>query len=708
MDQHGQFQLIEMIDNCIEYCLEETLQGHNITAFWSVYRVRHRDEQRSYRYEWKITVRRLRNSQRNESKRNTERNTNIRSFIVRDQDYPNLFENSTKRTEAKMEKRIFNTLYDKSEHPFRLDYRSHPSSYDRGLENLNTGEYYAKGSAPVIKYQVNSPQDAPITTENANNLHHHYYLNKAEVPIFKTSHFEKVSAFPGHYNAIRFPSNGAPPNHVSVPRLHNQVDSYGELLPTTSQAPFHFPEEVKLHEPIRPTTYRGHYDDNRETILEREPKQNHFESHHSHNHNQLLTFPARQANAYPIPSITTTPNAYAIHLNTLPTTPSIPSLYGKQFSNPNGLHPAHAHEHSNQYWFGQHPEHNSYNFVGSYPFQEHTYSELDPIYHGQSVLSTPSDVPSSSVPEINNNIHDNDNRFVSQLPLQNVDDNGAYNVPTEVHQTTSTNTDASFTTPFNAVTTIRADIIESEDSSNPFPDSINAQLPPPDSGADLRVPYIEMDKSSSSSQAHHRKRKEKFRVSIKDDDDDEDDDEDDDDDDSLTIEKQRFEKFVNKTTIKSSHGRYKNQRSPSPTEKPSWMPKRPRLRGSDKYKTNSELTHDSEKKSHYSNRRKLTLRRTTTTTAAPTTTVTQEFSNEGEPVSTTVASLLEEEPRTSQSVKKSVSVHIAEKVTVMPKKAAKVVINSKSGEIKKPRRVAKIKKVEKSVIENTTKHNQDQ
>ena len=164
---------------------------------------------------------------------------------------------------------------------------------------------------------------------------------------------------------------------------------------------------------------------------------------------------------------------------------------------------------------------------------------------------------------------------------------------------------------------------------------------------------------------------------------------------------------MNKTTKKSSYGRYKTQRSPSSTEKPSWAPKRPRLRGSDKYKTNSELAHNSEKKSHYANRRKITLRKTTTTTAAPTT-VTQEFGNDSEAVSTTVASLLEDEPRTSQSVKKSVSVHIAEKVTVMPKKAAKVVINSKSGEIKKPRRVAKIKKVEKGVVENTTKHNLDQ
>lgn len=701
-DQNGYFQLVEMIDNCIEYCLEETLEGHNITAFWSVYRVRHRDVQRSYRYEWKITIRRLRNSLRYEGKRNTEHNTNVRSFLIRDQDYPQYFENSTKKKEIKMEKRIFNTLYDKSEHPFNLDYRTQPSQYVRDVENLNIGEYYAKGSAPIIRYQVRNPQEAPLTAENANHLHHHYYLNKDEVPIFKTSHFEKVSAFPGHYNALNFPNNVVQPSQVSVPRVRNQLDSYSELLQTTSQAPFHFPEEIKLQETIRPTTYRGHYDDNRESILEGEVKKNNFEHHH--NRNQLITFPARHANVLPISSITTTPSSYAIHLSTSPPTSSIPLLYDKQFSNPNSFHSPDTQGHANQYWYGQHPHHNSYHFVGSYPYHEHTYSELDPIYHGQSVLSTPSDVPPSNIPEINSEIHNGDDRFVSQLPLQNVGDDSSYDIPTEVHQTTSTNTDATFTTPYNAVTTIRADIIQSDDNNNPFPDSINAQLPPPDSGADLRVPYVETDKSSSGAQSHHKKKKEKYRVTIHDINDEDDDHNDDNED--VTIEKQRIEKLVDRTTKKSLQSRYKNRRSSSSTEKPSWAPKRPRLRGSDKYKTNSELVlKNSQKKSTYSNRRKITLRKATTTTEP--TTITQEFSNESEAVSTTVASLLDDEPRTSQSVQKSVSVHIAEKVTVIPKKAAKLVINSKKGEIKKPRRVAKIKKVQKSV-EDSTEHTLEQ
>lgn len=692
MDQNGLFELVEMIDNCIEYCLEESLEGHNITAFWSVYKVRHRDEQRGYRYEWKITVRRLRNSLQYESKRNT----NVRSFLIRDQDYPRFFENPTKKNGIKMEKRIFNTLYDKSEHPFHLDYHSHPSLYDNGVDSLNTGEYYAKSSAPIIRYQVRNQQE--LTAENVNHLHHHYYLNKDEVPIFKTSHFEKVSAFPGQYNALGVSNIAVPLSQVTVPRVHSQIDSYGEQLQTTSQAPFHFPDEITFKEPIRPTTYRGRYDDNRESILEHEAKRNNFEHQH-HNHDKLITFPARHANALPISSIATTPNSYAINLSTSPPTSTIASLYDKQFSNPNGLHPPHIQNQGNQYWFGSYPH--NYNFIGNYPYKEHTYSELDPIYHGQSLLSTSSDIPSSIIPEIHSENHEIDDRFVSQLPLQNVEDENSYDFPTEAHQTTSTNTDASFTTPFNGITTTRADIIQSNDNNNPFPDSINAQLPPPDSGADIRVPYVETDKSSSSAQLHYSKKKGKFRVRIKDDEDVGDVS----DDDNITIEKQRIEKLVNKTTKKFAQNRYKNQRSSSSTEKPSWAPKRPRLRSSDKYKTNSELAKNPQKKSSYSNRRKITVRKTTTTTEP--TSVTQEFSSESDTESTTMALPLDDEPRTSQSVQKSVSVHIAEKVTVIPKRAAKVVINSKNSEIKKPRRVAKIKKVEKSV-EDSTEHTLEQ
>ncbi|XP_031626438.1 uncharacterized protein LOC116342818 [Contarinia nasturtii] len=699
IDRNGVFQLVEIHDNCIKYCLEESIDEHNITAFWSVYKIRHRDEKRGYRYELKFTIRRLQNSPLL-FKRNDDHSANIRSFLLRDQDYPKFFEEAVvkKKKLSKMEKRIFNTLYDNAEQPFNLDYRAHPSQqYDQ--DNLNTGEYYAKGSTQDVRYQVHNPQE--VATENA-NVHHHYFLNKNEVPIFKSSHYEKLATFPDRYNALNFPNNHVvPPNQVSIPRVHSQLDSYGEILQTTSQTPFQFPNHVNFQEQqrtefIRPTTYRGHYDDNRESILDGEVKRDNF-VHHS-NRNQLIQFPVRHTHVI---DITSTPSTYAINLNRSPA-PSIQTHYNKQYTHTNGIQPAELNQnYQHSYWFGQHPHQQNFNFVGSYPYRDDIYSELDPIYHGP--LATPSDIPSSSVPGgIDGDIHDADAGFVSQLPLQTEGDGfSSYDIPMEVHQTTSTNTDPSFTTPYNFVTTTQVDSSQSEDKSKPFPDSINAQLPPPDSGADTRIPYVD---ESTPRKKSNRKHNEKIKVIISEE---SGDDSDDDNDDSLSFGKPSIENIVQKTTKKSTQNRYKNSKNTSTTEKPSWTPKRPRLRNSDKYKTNSELVKRPEKiPPSHANRRKLTLRKVTTTTAAAPTSVTQEFNDESSErvtASTTHVPKIEEQPRTTQSVRKSVSVHIAEKVTVMPKKSTKMVQNSsKHGENLKLRRVARVRKVEKNIADNSS------
>lgn len=643
-------QLVEMTDNCIKYCLEETIDAHNVTAFWSVQKIRHRDEHRGYRFELKITIRKLKRNHF-DSYGQSENQSNIRSFLLRDQDYPYYFDTSI-RKKAKMEKRIFNTIYDNTEHPFHLDYRNH-LQFDHGAEHLNIGEYYAKGSAPVIKYHVRT-QDSPFQAENVNHLHHHYFLNKEEVPIFKTSHYEKSSHYPGPFNG--FPNQQS---QISIPKLQNH-ESFGGG--TTPQTPFHFPDELKLHEPIQPTTYRGHYDDNRESILEG-IHSNHLNGHTPPNQ---VAFPARHSNVIPIPSINTTPTYSVFEHQTSPT-PSIQSLYTKQILNSNRLQlPIHQSPHNPLYWLNQ--EHPDIKFVPSNPYRENHYSELDPIFHGSTVLVTPPEPTSPSESDVNSEPIDTDVRFVSQLPLQDDSSNDQpYDIPTETHETTATNTDPSFTTPLNAVTTTKQ-VIPSKDNS--YPDSINAQLPPPDSGADVRVPYVEAESSTPSS----KKTKPKFVTTVKYDD----------------SSAETTESSIEQTTKKPRHRKYKSRITPttSTTEKPSWSPKRPRLRSSDKFKTNSEILKNFDKKSSYSNRRKLTLRRATTTIEPIT--VTQELTTENEPVSTTEAQI-DELPRTSQSVRKSVSVHIAEKVTVVPKKSSRQ-FNGKNDR----KKYAKIKKVEKN------------
>lgn len=691
MDQKGHFQLVELNDNCIKYCLEEPINGQNITAFWSVNKIRHRDDGRGYRFELKITIRRLRNG-RFDGKRSAEQNPTTRSFLVRDQDYPKYFENGTKKKEDKMEKRLFTTQYDKAEYPFDLDYRAQSNQHDRSIDSLNTGEYYAKGSAPVIRYQAHHP-DAQSTVEDANHIHHHYYLNKQEVPLFKATQFEKVSGFPsnplhlvhpGHpvheLNSISFP-NQVRPSQVSMPRIHSQLDSYGEVIPTTSQPPIHFPEPIKFDDEIRPTTYRGHYDDNRESILQDEENRNHFEP--PNNRNTLVSFPARHASIIPVSNINTTPSSFALNLHTS-ASPSIHSFYNKQLLNPLQS-PLHPHQF---YWLGQHPQ--NPNFIPSFPYQENTFSELDPVFHGQTVLTTPSGLTHSHFPDLNSEVHDSGARFVSDLPLQNPDEDFSYDTPTEFHQTTTTNTEPSFTTPLNIVSTTKRGIIKAhssvDDTPNSYPDSINAQLPPPESGADVRVPYIDVGKSKYSRRGNGKK-SEKLSIAN--------------DDATLSVEKLNNES-VEEQPKKKPSSKYKSQRNSGSTEKPSWAPKRPRLRNSDKYKTHSEMMKSTSKKPNIANRRKIIVRKiiTTTTTAEPNTVTSDRpdtTTTDNESLTTTDLSQVDDEPRTTQSVRKSVSVHIGEKVTVMPKKLTRVVLSSKNGEAnKKPNRTAKIRKVEKS------------
>lgn len=713
MDQNGRFQLVEIHDNCIKYCLEESIDGHNITAFWSIYKIRHRDENRGYRYEWKITIRKLRNG-RFDGKRSIDKTLGTRSFLVRDQDYPKYFETTAKQTDSKLEKRLFSTHYDRSEHPFNLDYRAQPSQHERVVDNLNTGEYYAKDPSSTVKYQIHH-SNGQLQADSANHVHHHYFLNKQEAPIFKTTHFEKVSAFPAHsvhpihpvheLNSINFP-NHLRSSQISTPRIHNQLDSYGDSITTTSQAPIQFSESIKFHDDIRPTTYRGHYDDNRESILDGEIKRNNFES--TSNHNQLVSFPARHASIIPVSHINTTPTSssysYNIHSQT---SPAIHSHFDKQIINPiqspiqSSIHshqsPIHSHEspiHSHQspihshhqlYWLGQSPQ---TGFIPSFPFHENTFSELDPIYHSSFTLSTPPALSQTHIPEISSEIHDTSARFVSDLPLRDTGEDLSYDRPTETHQTTSTNTDPSYTTPFNIISTTKHGFgLKEIDDSNSYPDSINAQLPPPESGIDVRVPYIETNKYKSRTRKGYGKKSEQLKLQN--------------DDASVSVEKLNSEKIQEKTTKKSSQ-KNKSQRNVSSTEKPqSYIPKRPRLRGTDKYKTMNEMMKLSTKKPNTTNRRKIAVRKTPTTTTAEPYTVTTDFpdvTTEYDAATTTFISQIDEEPRTTQSVRKSVSVHISEKVTVNPKKiSTKLVQSSKKSELnKKSNRKAKIIKIESS------------
>lgn len=687
-DKNGHFRIVELKENCIKRCSDESFERNHVYAFWAVYKVRHRDEKRGYRYEWKITIREQKN-RRSDDNRDSEA-LSSRSFLLRDNDYPMYFgqlENvETPVSQRRMEKRIFNTIYDRSEFPFNLDYRSQypppPLRYDHAEENLNIGEYYMnsdgeRSGAPQLQIPETSKQSVQYheyAAENSqpnsayNNLHHHYFLNKDEVPVFKTSHFEKVQMYAPNSGVKLVPYSNAiirqqqqPPNHDSNPPKQFN-DNY--RIASSSQSSIHFPDDqISTHIPLKsnapiqlPRRGNGPYDDNRESILEGENPHDQHDSPldgNSNAANQFLSFPSRHSSSSDIISnLHISPFPYEINTSSVTTIPAITSFL------PSAQYQAHdnSHSHINQHqqyfnqfnWLrGSNPYSNHVNFVGSFPYQENTYSELDPIYHtNPPVLVTPVNI-------LHTTNTDDATRAVSQLPLQNgVTEHTSYGPITENHQTTVFNTES---TTFESITPTTISQFDDEKQSQ-YPDSINAQLPPPDSNTDLRVPYVEADRSTTerSDESTERSKLKYFNR-------------------NQQSSQQEKDEEKEPELPKPYPTRYKYRKNSENGDKVTqkWQPKKTRQRGSGKFKvTNDSKSENSENRETRVNRRRSPLSTKKPlddiTTNIPDYVTDVENDANQATTTTTTAPLLDDEPRTAQSVRKSVSVKVGDKVVVFP------------------------------------------
>lgn len=213
-------------------------------------KIRHHDTSRGHAMELKLTIVPMRRNHA-ESKREIVSGSGggggggqlkPRSFVVRDIDYPRYFDENADglAPRNKIQKRTFD-MFGMSQ-PFFDNYRIplHYNYQSKYADNLNTGEYYVSGDIgsqttdrafyqhplPTIQYQSPSgfheqqqlqrPHSIRFPTASAGStndyvdtvgtaspftsthLHHHFYLNKNNVPIVKATAFEKENLIEEH------------------------------------------------------------------------------------------------------------------------------------------------------------------------------------------------------------------------------------------------------------------------------------------------------------------------------------------------------------------------------------------------------------------------------------------------------------------------------------------------------------------------------
>ncbi|XP_062714441.1 mucin-17 [Aedes albopictus] len=184
--------------------------GRNVSAYWKVERIRHRDEQRGHRYELKFTVTPVRDLQLDE---NAVVN---KSFIVRDEDYPRYFGLASpnaipvmKKNDQYFERAVFDPLFP----PYHSSYQS--NRYTRPTPTTMTlGEFLIQsllsGGETTIKSQT----------------HPHYGSNGYR--------------FGSSYNRVKFPdayttSSQTAPKYYH--HIHFQRPSIAPLAPTAPPMP---------------------------------------------------------------------------------------------------------------------------------------------------------------------------------------------------------------------------------------------------------------------------------------------------------------------------------------------------------------------------------------------------------------------------------------------------------------------------------------
>ncbi|KAL1377580.1 hypothetical protein pipiens_016168, partial [Culex pipiens pipiens] len=232
--------------------------GRNVSAFWKVERIRHRDEQRGHRYELKFTVAPVRGQQLDEV------GTVNRSFIVRDEDYPRYFGLAVpmmKKSDQFVDRAVFDPVY-----PYHPGFVG-GNRFGRPTQaTITLGEYLLQtllgDSTPKVVHQ---PQ--PHFGSNGLRLGGGY--NRIKFPDPFTTSSQSVPKFYHHIHFQR-PSIAPlaptlPPSPPLIKELHSPASSnieqdYSKIVDLRGAS--HESQEVKpqqQHQQTRPTHIHHHH-----------------------------------------------------------------------------------------------------------------------------------------------------------------------------------------------------------------------------------------------------------------------------------------------------------------------------------------------------------------------------------------------------------------------------------------------------------------
>ena len=587
------YSIVEMNneENCIKVnCTvdQSSVEHLNITAFWMVEKIRHRDVKRGHRYELKITIYPLKRGKFDNKRDTLPITTNdhpkTRSFLIRDKDYPKYFDDRPLNSQNHIQKRTFEvsgpSAYDNFRVPLNLEYykKSH-------VNDLNTGEYFIGGGHnigetstfygkdpyptafsqllheherkqvhrpnqirfPIDKDDTSNEYYDPINTTplTATHLHHHYYLNKKNLPLLKTSVLDKESIFeqsPFRINVTpqKLNENAAPSTTIQTTHQHNlSADIFG--APTASAYPI-YSEYSNGHN--FPLQIQPNYNF-------AEHQQGNFQLPHNIQHTQLpSTAPfttgihnpqfSSYNSQYPYQLIPPPHQYFNQEDNPLTTVP---------YSNNNQHFPTEQQQHHQQQLQQQynnlpangHPRYNAQvnaihgsfqPFHGNEKYENNKFSDPDPIYHQLQQQNYPLPYyPLDQYQNQHNQPYVNQPNPYPPLPLAppSAQSGNIYNKDPHSQQEQHGSTTAKGN--YDIIPTVKQtqqsaqqnfetseknqQEIHTEQPSAPaennknyednhhqtnYPDSINAQLPPPEQGDDTNVPYVESSIVTQTSQ----------------------------------------------------------------------------------------------------------------------------------------------------------------------------------------------------------------
>lgn len=533
-DDNDKFVFIEMDRNeCKKLnCSLNDNDGTNITTFWLVEKVRHRDEKQGHRYELRITIFPIKKL-RVESKRDASDAVNQpkrRSFLIREQDYPKYFD-ETMKPNSKIQKRFFDLVGSLSENPYE-EYRipfTVGGYQNRYQDDLNTGEYYQPkrngeqyyqrpvGTISPYGGQIQFPDSTAATNEfleatrnypinpfTSTHLHHHYYLNRNNVPLIKATGYEKETVYENPSDDYR--------EHVHV--RNPQTDEQSDQRHSSKEHQHQQELNVAPQNTAVPTAIGVGYN------FYTEQPRNVYDVSDSPgilfgNHQNLQT-PYSLSDQVPAPPLQfgqfyqQTPYSHPLQLQVV-TPPQQFVVNSHENVAPITAAPFHLRQqhllesfrptidYPSRFNRQQFPiQSNDVNVNYNQQFEPNRYSEPDPIYHGENIQLPPYTRQVGFDPVIDIGNHQQQQQQQQQTenpkPLQISVKPERQTLKTE-HEDFEIHPTAKGKRPERLRAKTKAKVSQQKSDRNEnqtkYPDSINAQLPPPEQDDDLTVPYVE-------------------------------------------------------------------------------------------------------------------------------------------------------------------------------------------------------------------------